>query len=455
MVRALAARRDLTEGSLARNIWHLAIPLVVTSALMDLFNIVDMIFVGRLGPAAIAAVSMSGVLMGLIRMLAAGISTGTVALVSRFVGQGDRAAAQDAVGQSILLSAVCSVVVALLGWFFAEPVLRLLGAADDVISGGVAYLRVMCLGGITMFLSMTLGAGMRGFGDAVTPMWALGLASLLNVGLDPLLIFGIGPFPRLEVAGSAIATVISRAVASAILLVALLRRRGADEQLPRVRLLPHAGGESYVSRIMRIGSFSALRMLSMNMSRLFLVRIVALFGTFAVAAFGIGLRLRIFVFMLGFGLADSTAVIVGQNLGAHKPERARKSAWLSVAFFGAFIVVLSGVFLGAPRAIIGIFNTDPEVLAMGARYLAFFVPSLYLLDLAIVLGRAIDGAGDTLPTMLIAFASLILIGVPMAWGFSRLWGVDGIWVALMAADMLQGVGTTIVFRSGRWMRKKL
>jgi putative MATE family efflux protein len=453
-VRAVQTRRDLTTGSLASSIWHLAVPLIVQGVLMDLFNIVDMIYVGRLGAAAIAAVSIGGVVMGLIRMLVTGISTGTVALVSRFVGEKKPQEARDVVGQSILLSAVGAVVVAILGWFFSEPMLRLLGAADDVIPDGVAYLRVMCVGGITMFLTMTLAAGMRGFGDAVTPMWAMGIASVANIGLDPVMIFGLLGFPRWGVAGSAVATVISRGVATAILVWALVRR-GRDGGGTGFRIFPLPGGESYVGRTLKIGSFSAVRMLSMNVSRLVLVRIAAVFGTFAVAAFGIGLRIRIFVLMLGFGLADATAVVVGQNLGAGKPDRAEKSAWLSVGYFGVLVAVMSVAFLAVPRLIIGIFNTDPEVLDMGSRYLRFFVPALVALDFASVFARAIEGAGDTLPTMVITGVCLVVVGIPLAWWFSRLWGVDGLWAAFMLADVLQGVGTTIVFRAGRWKSKRL
>lgn len=421
---------------------------------MDVFNLVDMIFVGRLGASAIAAVSIGGVLMGLIRMLAMGISTGTVALVSRFAGEKNYGAAREVVGQSLTLSVACSVAVGVLGWFFPEPVLRLLGAADDVIPQGVGYLRVVCLGSITMFLTLTLSAGMRGFGDAITPMWALGAASLLNVGLDPLFIFGWGPFPRWGVAGSAVATVISRAVGAVILIRALAGRRG-DGRPPRLRLLPRPDGGRFFARIMRIGSFSALRMLSMNLSRLFLVGIVAAFGTFAVAAFGIGLRVRVFVMILGFGLADATAVVVGQNLGAGKPERAERSAWLSLGYLGAGVALMSAVFLACPRAVIGLFNTEPAVLDMGARYLRFFVPALVALSFAIVFARTLEGAGDTLPTMVITAVCLIAVGIPLAWWFSRLWGTDGIWAAVMVADILQGLGTTFVFRLGRWKRKRV
>ena len=447
----IATTRDLTRGSVAANIWHLALPLMVSSALLDVFNIVDMIFVGRLGPEAIAAVSIGGVVIGIVRMVGMGISTGTVALISRFVGQKDRDTAKLVLGQSVTMSLVGAAVIAVAGHFLAEPLLRVLGAADDVIPYGVDYLRIMTAGSVAMFLSVVLGAGLRGFGNATTPMIALGIGTILNIGLDPLLIFGIGPFPRLEVAGSAIATVLTQAISAVILLVFLVRQDGGI----KLTATKKNGHESFVGRITRIGSYSAMRMLSMNVSRLVLVRIVAMFGTYAVAAFGIGMRLRIFVLILGFGLADATAVNVGQNLGAGHPDRAERSAWLSVLFFGLFLIVVSVVFLVFPTAIIGVFNSHPEVLELGASFLLFFVPSLFFMDLAIVLGRAMDGAGSTRAPMITTFVALIVIGIPLAWWFSRLWGVNGLWASLVASNMVQGVLILIWFRMGRWKRQKV
>ena len=447
-------KRDLTRGGLTRNLWHLALPVMVSSALYDIFNIVDMIFVGRLGPEAIAAVSMSGILMGLIRMVVMGISAGTVALVSRFVGSRDHLSAESVLAQSIFLAVISSVIIAIAGHFLAAPVLRGLGASPEVVGPAAEYFRIVCYGSITMFLSIILGAGMRGFGDATTPMIALGIASLLNIGLDPLLIFGIGPFARLEVAGSALATVIARAIGSIILVVVLVRGKGGI-RVSWPAKTAGVGRFSFIPRILKVGSFGALRMLSMNLSRIVLVRIVATFGTFAVAAFGIGLRLRIFVLILGFGLADATAVIVGQNLGAGHPERGERTAWLAVGYFALFLVFVSVAFLAVPRSIIGLFNDHPEVLDLGASFLIFFVPSLFFLDVSIVLGRALDGAGDTRTTMLITFLALIVLGVPMAWGFSQLWNVNGIWGALVGSNMAQGLGVFIWFRKGRWKTKKI
>jgi putative MATE family efflux protein len=440
--------RDLTEGKLTRNIWHLALPLMVTSALQDLFNIVDMIFVGRLGPAAIAAVSVSGILMGVVRMLAIGISTGTVAMVSRFIGQKDQLAAVNVMFHSVILSLIGSILIGIVGYYFAGPLLVALGAAAEVVPPGLAYLRIMCLGGLTIFLTMTLSAGLRGFGDAVTPMVALGVASVLNVLLDPLLIFGIGPFPRLGVAGSAAATVIARGVASVMLLYSLLRAG-------RLRLAGVRFDINMMGRVVRIGSFSALRMLSMNLSRIVLVRFVAAFGTMAVAAFGIGMRLRLFVLMPGMGFGDAAGVLVGQNLGASKPQRAVRSSWIAVVFFACFISVIGLAFILFPQAIIGIFNTHPEVLSLGSRFLRIFALCFLFIDLSVVLGRAQEGSGDTISPMLITGLSLVIVGLPLAWLFSRLWGTTGIWISISATEALQGAMMALWFQAGRWKKRRI
>lgn len=440
--------RDLTEGGLVRNIWHLALPLMVTSALQDLFNIVDMIFVGRLGPAAIAAVSVSGILMGVVRMLAIGISTGTVALVSRFVGRKDPQAAHSVVFHSVVLSLMGSVLVGVSGYLFAEPLLVALGAGPEVVPPGVAYLRIMCVGGFTVFFSMTLSASLRGYGDALTPMVALGVASVLNILLDPLLIFGLGPFPRLEAAGSAVATVIARGVATAMLLYSLLR--AGRLRLGGARLEAHTMG-----RVVRIGLFSALRMMSMNVSRIVLVRVVAVFGTMALAAFGIGMRLRLFVIMPGMGFGDAAMVLVGQNLGAGKPARAARSSWITVAFFASLLALIGALFLAFPRAVVGIFNTHPEVLAEGSRFLRIFVLCFLFIDLGVVLGRALEGSGDTVFPMLITGFSLVIVGLSSAWWFARLWGTTGIWVSIALSEAMQGLLMAAWFLAGRWKTRSV
>jgi len=208
-------------------------------------------------------------------------------------------------------------------------------------------------------------------------------------------------------------------------------------------------------RITKIGLFSSLRMLSMNLSRIILVRFVSVYGTLAIAAYGIGMRLRLFVMMPGIGFADAASVMVGQNLGARKPERSERSAWLSVAFYGVFLVMVALVFLFLSRQVIGIFNTDPDMVELGSSFLRLYAFSLLFGSLAIILGRGHDGAGDTFTPMLITGISLIAIGIPLAWGFSQLWSILGIWIAIVVTEVLQGTAMAFSFRLGRWKLKKV
>ena len=202
-------RKDLTIGSITRNLWYLALPMIVGNLLQDAFNIVDMIFVGKLGPDAIAAVGMGGTLLYMTFTIAIGVSTGTVAMVSRFIGEQNHDAAECVTMQSLIMGIFCSIGLAVAGYPLAEPILSLLGARESVIPLGTSYFRIMLLGSFTMFLSYTLSSALRGAGDAITPVIIFTGSTVLNIILDPLLIFGIWIFPRFGVAGSALATVIA------------------------------------------------------------------------------------------------------------------------------------------------------------------------------------------------------------------------------------------------------
>jgi Na+-driven multidrug efflux pump len=245
--------------------------------------------------------------------------------------------------------------------------------------------------------------------------------------------------------------VIARGIGSIVLLVPMLR----GQRLIHLPRFFKGIKWNIIGRIIRIGVFSTLRSLSLNISRLVLVRIVAVFGTYAVAAFGIGMRLRIFILMLGFGLGDAAAVLMGQNLGASEPGRAEKSTWLAVGFYGCFLVLMVILFLTFPRVVIGIFNTHPQVLSIGGSFLRFFALSLLFIDLGIILGRALSGAGDTFVPMVVTSASLIVIGIPLVWLFSRLWGVTGAWAAIAVSEVIQGLGMVIWFQLGRWKLRKV
>lgn len=444
-------KRDLTEGSIARNIWFLSFPTIITSGLWDLFNIVDMIFVGKLGPTAIAAVSICGIMMGIIFTIAVGITTGSVALIARFFGARDYEKAEKVVIQTLFLALAASISIGISGFLIARPLIQLLGATGDVIVFGTHYFRIISIGSFTIFMTFSLASALRGAGDPLTPMKALAVATAVNIILDPLLIFGFSIFPRMGVAGSALATVIARGTGMTILIVVFLR----GHSYFHLKFKDFVIDPRMIWRILRIGFFGSLQVLMRNLSMLILVKIVSQFGTFAIAAYGIGMRLRLVTMMPGFGLSQASAVLVGQNLGAKKPERAAQSAWTTVAFYEIIMVVFAALLIGFAPALVRLFNSTPEVVAIGGRLIRFFSLSLVFLALSLVIGRSFNGAGDTISPMLITGFALLVFQIPLVYLLSKYLNTTGIWIGIAAADTVQACIMGGWFLTGRWKRKKV
>jgi len=443
-------RRDLTEGNIIKNIWYLALPTMATSALWDLFNIVDMIFVGKLGPSAIAAVSMCGIMMGMIFALAIGITTGTIALVSRFFGAKDFETADKVVVQTIFLAITASVIIGIGGYLLAEPIMRLLGAEGEVVDLGSLYFKIIAICSFTIFLTFSLTSTLRGAGDAVTPMKVLVFSSLLNIILDPLLIFGIWIFPKMGVAGSALATVIARGVGMLLLINIFLKGHSYFHLKPKDFKLDFR----IIGKI-RIGFFGSLQVFVRNISMLVLLRIVASYGTFAVAAYGICMRLRLATMMPGFGLSQASAILVGQNLGAQKPGRAAKSAWITVGLYELLMGFFAVLILIFAPYIIKVFNTNPEVVRIGIQFIRILSLTLVFIALSLVIGRAFNGAGDTLSPMIITGFSLLLFRIPVTILLAKMLGVIGIWFGITLSDIVQGGIMSGWFLKGKWKEKKI
>jgi len=309
----------------------------------------------------------------------------------------------------------------------------------------------MSIGAFTIFFSFFLNSSLRGAGDAITPAKIMMLATVINIGLDPIMIFGLLGFPCLGVAGSALATVIARGVGVAILFWLFFSKRSVLHlSLKHMKL-----NFNIMGRIIKIGIFGSMEGLIRNISGLVLMRIIALFGTNAVAAFGIGMRLQMLAMMPGFGFANAAAILVGQNLGAEKPERAEKSAWLATGFYEIFLVVMGVIFFVFPRSIIGIFNNYPEVMSIGSIFLRFFAATLVFTGLAIVLGRTLNGSGDTISPMFITGISLFVFQIPLAILLSKSYGIIGVWVAIATANIIQSLVMAFWFNKGKWKYKRV
>ncbi|MBN1916342.1 MAG: MATE family efflux transporter [Verrucomicrobia bacterium] len=422
---------------------------MMAAALLDnLFTIADMFFVGKLGPAAIAGVAVAGTIMGVLYMLGVGITTGCTALVAQAIGSGNRRRAETVVGQSLVMALVISALAGSAA-LLARPLLMAFGAEPDVIVKGAAYLQVSLGGAFTMLLAVTFVAALRGAGDAITPLKIMGFCNLINIGLDPILIFGWLGVPALGVAGSAWATLAARALAAVLLARVFFVRGHAHFHLRLGDLRPHG---RTVWKMFRIGVFGSGQMLMRNLSAIILIGIVARFGTAALAAYGIGIRLRMIVMMPGIGFGNAAATLIGQNLGARKPDRAEHAGWVVMGMYGAISIAVSVVFWVFARPLIAAFNADPEVVATGASFLRWFSATFAFMAFSIVLGRAMNGAGDTFWPMLITAVSMLALRIPLAWGLSFTWQVTGVWIGLAASNVLQGLIFVAAFRWGRWKR---
>lgn len=444
---------DLTSGSLFGGLVRLAGPMFVSAALQNIQSVIDLFWVGKLGSNAVAALALSGSILMMLFPLLMGMSTGTVAIISRRVGEEDHDAASNAAAQSLLLGLALGVVCSILGWLLAPGLCGMLGASPGVSGPAHSYLQITFLGSFTVFLLFIGNSILQAAGNTVIPMCVMATANILNMILDPIFIFGIGIFPRMGVRGAALATVVSQATAALIVLFLLTggtTRIHIHAKRWRVKW-------KIAMELFRIGIPSSAQMLSRSLMALVLMKIVAASGTAAIAAYGIGLRFHMLALMPTFALGNAAATMVGQNLGARRPRRATAAGWLA-AGAGMVIMISAGVAMMVfSPSLIRVFDSDAAVVRTGTSYMRITSAFYVFTGLAIILGRALHGAGDTVPPMVFTIISLWGIQVPLAMALSRLFDppTNGIWWAIAAAITIHGLLVTAWFIIGRWKKRKV
>ncbi|MDE0634320.1 MAG: MATE family efflux transporter [Candidatus Poribacteria bacterium] len=443
---------DLTQGNLLRHLLQLAVPITFGYILQDAFNIVDMIFVGRLGPAAIAAVGVSGNLLRLIAVFSLGISTGAGIMVAQYLGARNHAQAGYVAMQAILLAFFFAIGIGIVGYPLAEFGLRAVRTIDsDVIQFGITYMQIILVGISTMFLSMTLSSIFRAGGDAVTPMVVLILSTLINIVLDPLLIFGLWKFPKLGVAGSAYATLIGRGVGVIILLFLCFSGRAPIS----LRNVQFRADLVEMLDILRLGVYSSMQGFWRHLSRLGFLWVLGPYGKNVVAAYTVCMRLRIFVMNPGFGIANAVAPVVGQNLGANQIERAEKSTRMGNILGTTVMAGIGALFLIFPQIFIQIFSNDAEVIKIGSVYLQFLSLTFGFIAFSLVLGKALNGAGDTFSPMIITLAAQMGVGLGLVILLSHFIGLKGVWIGIALSNVVQGAAMWLWYRTGRWKTIKI
>jgi putative MATE family efflux protein len=446
------SERDYTRGSLNRAVALLAIPMVLEMAGESAFAVADAFFVARLGGEALAAVGLTESVLEIIYAIAIGLSMSTTAMVARRFGEkNERAAARTAV-QAIAVGIATSIILGAAGVIWAPQLLRIMGATPETVEIGTTYTRVMYgTMGVIVLLHLN-NAIYRGAGDAAMAMRSVWLANGINIVLDPLLIFGLGPFPELGLTGAAVATTIGRGTGVAYQFWGLsrgrrLRVRGSDVRLD-LRI---------VRSLLRISGGGVGQLLVSQASYIGLIRILASFGTAVLAGYVVAIRVVIFVIMPAWGLSNAAATLVGQNLGARKPKRAERAVYVTGAWNMLFMTVITVLFVTFASQIIAPFVADPESHAAGTSALRIISYGYVFYAWGMVMLQAFNGAGDTATPTKLNFVIFWLFQLPLAWMLARTLGLGpvGVYWAIAIAYSLSAVIGILLFRRGRWKEKEV
>ena len=443
--------RTETHQVTLKSLLVLAVPIMLGNFLQMLFNIVDAYFLGKLGKVALSAPSISFTIVVFLVIFGFGFSMAGTTLISQAKGKGDQKKVDFYLGQTTTVLLLGSILIAVLGVVFAPPLLRLLQVPEEAFAYTQRYLRIVLAGLPFMFMAFVLQSCLQGIGDSMTPLVLQAITVGLNVGLDPLLIFGVGPFPRMEVTGAAVGTVISRGIGSAIALAVFIRgRRGM--KLTLSNMIPRRDS---MKLLLKIGIPTSLGQGISALGFTVLQGVVNSLGTAVIAAFGVGNRIIGLFNMPAMGISRAAGVLVGQNLGAKDRNGALRAARLSIASILAFIVpsMTFTFFLG--NHFVRFFIDDPEVIAYGVAMFRLISPAVVFFALFTVFMGAFQGGGDTKPIMVLNILRLWGFRVPLAYALSILVGIgpSGIWIAMVFSNVATAIIGFVLFQSKRWMEK--
>jgi putative MATE family efflux protein len=444
---------DYTSGSIGRAIVLLAIPMVLEMAMESVFAVVDVFWVSRLGPDAIATVGLTESMLTLVYTAAMGLSIGVAAVVARRIGEKRPDDAAEAAVQGIALGLVVAAAVAVLGVTLAPRLLALMGASPGVIAMGTGYTRMMLGGSATVLLLFLINAIFRGAGDAAIAMRVLWLANIINILLGPCLIFGLGPFPRLGVTGAAVATTIGRGTG---VLYQLYRLSRGDARIA-IRRAHLALKPAIMRSLLRLSGSGTFQVLVGTASYIGLVRIVSTFGSGALAGYTIAIRLVIFCLLPSWGLSNAAATMVGQSLGAGKPDRAERAVWIAAGYNMVLLGAVGVVFIIFANQIVGLFTHDPVAAPTGALALRTMSCGFLFYALGMVLTQSFNGAGDTWTPTWINLVCFWLWEIPLAYVLARVagFGPFGAFLSITIGYSTLALVSAVLFRRGRWKLRRI
>lgn len=448
-----APRHDYTVGPVGRSLLLLAVPMVLEVALESVFAVVNVFWVGRLGPEAVATVGLTEAMFSTIYALGMGLGIGATAMVARRIGEKQPDGAARAAVQAIILGVLVALPVSLIGGFFGPELLHLMGASETIVRTGHGYTRVLFAGNFIILLLFLINAIFRGAGDATIAMRSLWLANLCNLILDPLLIFGVGPFPELGVTGAAVATTIGRGVG----VLYQFRRLAGEGKRFAIRREHLRFEPPIAATLLRLSGTGIFQILISTTSWIGLVRVVSTFGSQALAGYTIGIRVILFAILPSWGMANAAATMVGQALGAKKPERAEAAVWRAGFYNLWFLGAVGALFLLTAPLLVRAFTADPAVARYATACLRIVSAGFLFYAYGMVLTSAFNGAGDTWTPTLINLGCFWLWEVPLAWVLSQYTGLgpSGVFLAITIAFSTLALVSAAVFRRGRWKTRRV
>lgn len=447
------SHQDFTAVNLHRAILLLAIPMILELVLESLFAVVDVFWVGRLGPDAIATVGLTESMLYLVFAVGLGLSLATTAMVARRIGEKNPAAAADAGVQAIVIGLAFSVLVGLPCLYFAPQLLRLMGATPQIVALGSGYTRV-ALGGCGAIMLLFLNnAIFRGAGDAAIAMRLLWVSNIINLILDPCLIFGWGPFPKLGVTGAALATFTGRSIGVLYQLYRLLR--GTE----RIRILRNQLRVHWdvLLRLLRVSLMGILQFAIAMTSWIFMVRIVSNFGAAAIAGYTIAIRVVTFVILPSWGLSNAAATLVGQNLGAKHPDRAEQAVWRTGFYNMLFLGAIGVFFILDAEPVIRLFTSDPSVVPLAASALRILSYGNIAYAYGMVMLQAFNGAGDTRTPTIVNFFGFWILEIPLAYCLALQLNLrsNGVFISIVIAEAAIAAASILLFRRGTWKLQRI
>lgn len=456
-VRALVSRwRALREASssekplsLNRQLFDLAWPSLVENLLQTMLGFIDLVFVGQLGPDAIAGVGLGNQLMTLLQVLFMGLSVGNTALVARAIGARDPADAERVAKQSLVISVILSIGIGIIGWIYSDAIIAVMGATESVNAIGGGFLRVVSTFSIVIAVMLVAGGTLRGSGDTRSPMVITGLINGINIVLDYLLIFGNWGFPNLGPIGSAVATTIARGIGSVLMLYVLFRRGS-------VLHLSLQGGwrltQDVFGRVMDIGGPAAAEQIVFNLGFLTFSAIAILIGTDDLAAQQIAFNIANFSILPAFAFGVAATTLVGQSLGAQDPDRAQASAWQALKSGMVWMVVMGVGYVVGRTFLVGLYTDDPSVQRLGEMCMVFIALAQPLQAVSVILASALRGAGDTRATLVFTFIGIWPVRVALGYLIGIVFGLGlfGMWLGWYADFITRAILIYFRFRDGKW-----